>query len=100
MTQDPIQRDYWRKNQVLTGSLLAAWFLITFGGGYFARELNAVSFLGFPLGFYLFAQGALIAFLIIIGIYVWAMQRLDARYADQRAGTPPVTRHRPEDEGH
>lgn len=100
MTQDPIQRDYWRKNQVLTGSLLAAWFLITFGGGYFARELNAVNFLGFPLGFYLFAQGALIAFLIIIGIYVWAMQRLDARYADQRAGSTPVTRHHPEDEGH
>ncbi len=73
-------RIYWRINLILTASLLAVWFLITFVTGYFARELNAYSFLGFPLSFYIFSQGALIVFLIIIGIYVWAMNRLDRRF--------------------
>ena len=56
------------------------WFGVTFVGGYFASELNTVSFLGFPLGFYLFAQGALLIYLAIIVIYVVAMNRLDRRY--------------------
>jgi putative solute:sodium symporter small subunit len=73
-------RAYWRINLILTASLLAVWFLITFVTGYFARELNEYSFLGFPLSFYIFSQGALIVFLIIIGIYVWVMNRLDRRF--------------------
>ena len=73
-------RAYWRINLILTASLLAVWFLITFVTGYFARELNEYSFLGFPLSFYIFSQGALIIFLIIIGIYVWVMNRLDRRF--------------------
>ena len=81
MAITPAQHRYWRKNLRLTSLLLLAWFVITFVGGYFAAELNQVSFLGFPLGFYLFAQGALIAFLIIIGIYVRTMNRLDRDWA-------------------
>ncbi|QID17186.1 DUF4212 domain-containing protein [Nitrogeniibacter mangrovi] len=79
------QRTYWRKTLALTATLLLAWFLITFVGGYFAAELNGFSFLGFPLGFYLFAQGALIAFLVIIAIYVRVMGKLDDRFAASRS---------------
>lgn len=74
------QRAYWRRNLWLTLSLLAVWAGVTFGAGYYAVELNEVSFLGFPLGFYVFAQGTLIAYLAIIAIYVYAMNRLDRRY--------------------
>ncbi len=90
MSIQPAQRRYWRKNLRLTAALLLAWFLITFVGGYFAANLNQVSFLGFPLGFYLFAQGALIAYLIIIGIYVRTMNRLDQEWArDAAPGETP-----------
>lgn len=71
---------YWRINLVLTASLLAVWAAVTFVTGYFARELNEYSFLGFPLGFYIFSQGALIVFLLIIGIHVGVMNRLDERF--------------------
>jgi len=71
---------YWRINLILTASLLAVWACVTFVTGYFARELNDYSFLGFPLGFYIFSQGALIVFLLIIGIHVWVMNRLDRRF--------------------
>jgi putative solute:sodium symporter small subunit len=47
---------------------------------YYAAELNTLSFLGFPLGFYILAQGALIVFLLIVVAYVFAMNRLDRRY--------------------
>lgn len=73
-------RVYWRINLILTASLLIVWFLISFVTGYFARELNEYSFLGFPLSFYIFSQGSLIVYLLIIGIYVWVMNRLDRRF--------------------
>lgn len=80
MELDERQRAYWRSNLRLTFTLLGVWFAVTFGGGYFAIELNTLSFLGFPLGFYLFAQGSLLIYLGIIAIYVVAMNRLDRRY--------------------
>ena len=73
-------RIYWRINLILTASLLTVWFVITFVAGYFARELSDYSFLGFPLSFFIFSQGALIVFLLIIGVYVWVMNRLDRRF--------------------
>lgn len=73
-------RAYWRKNLILTASLLVIWFCVSFVTAYFAIELNHYEFLGFPLGFYIFSQGALLVFLAIIAFYVWAMNRLDHRY--------------------
>ena len=74
------QRTYWRLNLLLTFGLLALWFGVTFVTGYYANELNAISFLGFPLGFYMFAQGSLVVYLLIIVVYVVVMNRLDRRY--------------------
>ena len=80
MKLDERQRAYWRRNLTLTLTLLSVWFGVTFIGGYYARELNALSFMGFPLGFYLFAQGSLLIYLVIIVIYVFAMNRLDRQF--------------------
>ncbi len=85
MKLDERQRAYWRRNLTLTVALLSVWFGVTFLGGYYARELNTLSFMGFPLGFYLFAQGSLLIYLVIIVIYVFAMNRLDRQFrADTR----------------
>jgi putative solute:sodium symporter small subunit len=74
------QRAYWRANLMLTSALLLLWFLVTFVVAYFAAPLNEYTFLGFPLSFYIFSQGALIVFVLIVGFYVWAMNRLDRKY--------------------
>ena len=74
------QRRYWRLNLLLTFGLLALWFGVTFVIGYYANEFNTISFLGFPLGFYMFAQGSLVVYLAIIVVYVIVMNRLDHRY--------------------
>lgn len=74
------QTRYWRTTVRLTLGLLALWFLVTFVAAFYARELNAWSFLGFPLGFYMSAQGALIAYLGIVGCYAFYMNRLDREH--------------------
>ena len=73
-------QEYWRKNLVMTGILLAIWFIVTFVEAWYARELNSITFMGFPLGFYMSAQGSLVIYVIIIGVYAWYMSKLDKEY--------------------
>lgn len=71
---------YWRKNIRLTAILLAIWFVVTYVVGWFARDLNAITILGFPLGFYIGAQGALIVYVVIIFYYARRMNRMDRQF--------------------
>lgn len=68
---------HWRKTRVATAALLLIWFVITFGTGFFARGLGQVRLFGWPLSYYMGAQGALIVFLLIIGGYALLMRRFD-----------------------
>ena len=72
--------EYWRKNLVITAILLFIWFVVTFVEGWYARELNGVTFFGFPLGFYMSAQGSLIVYVLLIWIYQRYMNNLDIEY--------------------
>ena len=73
-------RNYWSKNLRITTILMVIWFVVTFVEGWYARELNNVTFLGFPLGFYMSAQGSLIIYVVIIFIYARYMNNLDRVY--------------------
>jgi putative solute:sodium symporter small subunit len=72
--------EYWHKNLVITAILLSVWFVATFVVVWFARELNTITFLGFPLAFYMSAQGSLIIYVALIGIYALLMRKLDVEY--------------------
>ena len=75
------RRDYWRRNLRLMAVLLSVWALVSFGAGIlFVEPLNNIDFLGFPLGFWFAQQGSIITFVILIAIYVWRMDKLDAEY--------------------
>ena len=73
-------KEYWHKNLVITAVLLAIWFVATFVEAWFARDLNSVTIAGFPLGFYMSAQGSLVVYVVLIGVYAWYMNRLDVEY--------------------
>lgn len=73
-------QEYWRKNLVITAILMVIWFVVTFVEGWYARELNSITLFGFPLGFYMSAQGSLIIYVVIIGFYARYMNRLDKEY--------------------
>lgn len=72
--------EYWQKNLVYTAILLLAWFIVTFVEAWYARELNGITFFGFPFGFYMSAQGSLAIYVAIIGIYAYLMGKLDKEY--------------------
>jgi len=76
-------KQYWQKNLRLTGVLLAIWFVVTFVLGWFARDLQSVTFLGFPLSFYMGAQGSLLIYVILVGYYAYRMDKLDREYGVQ-----------------
>ena len=73
-------KEYWGKNLRITGILLFIWFASTFIMGYYARELAEINFFGWPLSFYMGAQGSLIIYVLIIWYYARAMGKLDAEY--------------------
>ena len=72
--------EYWRKNLVYTAILLSVWFVVTFVEAWFARELNTITFFGWPLAFWFSAQGSLAIYVAIIGIYAVLMKKLDKEY--------------------
>jgi putative solute:sodium symporter small subunit len=83
MSDTPRHR-LWAATSWLTAVLLAAWCLVSVLGPWFARDLNGWKFLGFPLGFWVVGQGALMAYLLIIVLYIVRMERIEARYWRER----------------
>jgi putative solute:sodium symporter small subunit len=63
---------HWQRTRKLTFTTLAIWFFFSFVIHWFGAELNNFSFLGFPLGFYMAAQGSPIVFVILI---IWSVRR-------------------------
>lgn len=75
------RRAYWRANLRLMTGLLIVWALASYGAGIlFAEQLDRISFLGVPLGFWMAQQGSILVFLLLIAIYVWRMDQLDKKF--------------------
>lgn len=72
------RRRHWRHTRRWTGLLLALWFVVSFGSTFFARSLQ-FSLFGWPFGFWIAAQGALLVYLLIVAGYAWWMGRLERR---------------------
>lgn len=68
---------HWERSRNMTLVLLVLWLATGFGTVFFARELARFEIFGWPLSFYMAAQGASLVSLAIIGFYAWRMRRLD-----------------------
>ena len=72
---------YWKANIRLVLSLLAVWFLVSFGAGILLVEvLDNIRMGGFKLGFWMAQQGSIFVFIVLIFVYIKRMDKLDARY--------------------
>ena len=60
------REEHWQRTKKLMILTLTIWFIFSFLVHWFAGSLNALSFLGFPLGFYMAAQGSEIIFVVLI----------------------------------
>jgi putative solute:sodium symporter small subunit len=57
---------YWQRTSSLMITMMVLWFVFGLGVHFFAPLLNGIKILGFPLGFYMAAQGSLIAFVVML----------------------------------
>jgi|TARA_B110001452_G_scaffold58607_1_gene45495 putative solute:sodium symporter small subunit len=57
---------HWAKTKGHMWITLLFWFFFSIIIFMFGSELNAYSFLGYPLAYYMTAQGSLLAFVIIL----------------------------------
>lgn len=68
---------HWRRTRALMLITLAIWFVFSFVIHLFARSLNEIIIIGFPLGFYMAAQGSLIVFVVLIFWFAHRQNRID-----------------------
>ena len=83
-TRDLKQREeaHWAKTSRLMFTHLAVWFFFGFLIHMFVVPLNNITIpmVNFPLGFYMAAQGSLIAFVIMLFMFAKQQDRIDREY--------------------
>lgn len=74
---------HWKENSSLVAMLLGVWFVVTWIAAIFARQLNEIRIIGFPLGY---VTGSMLALLIYTGMifyYAKRMDEIDKKYGMQ-----------------
>lgn len=71
---------HWNKTRNLMWFCLAVWAIFSFFIHFFVSALNNVVILGFPLGFYMAAQGSLIIFVVLIFWFAARQNAIDAEF--------------------
>ena len=68
---------YWQRTRGLMWTMMALWLFFSFVIHFFVNSLNGISILGFPLGFYMAAQGSLIAFVVMLFVFAKRQDTID-----------------------
>ena len=77
-------QSYWKSNLRILMTLLAVWFLASFGFGIlWSDALDEIQIGGFKLGFWFAQQGSIYIFVLLIFIYIILMNRLDKKYQEE-----------------
>jgi putative solute:sodium symporter small subunit len=76
MDQSRIER-HWARTSRMMWTMLALWAFFGFIIHAFVWQLNAFEFAGFPLGFYMAAQGSLIVFVVMLFVFAWRQDAID-----------------------
>jgi putative solute:sodium symporter small subunit len=81
MLMDTSGKAYWNAVLALIAQVLVVWFLVSYGAGIlFAEALNNFNLGGYPLGFWFSQQGSMYAFVIMIFVYAWRMNKIDEKF--------------------
>ena len=71
---------YWKRTSTLMWLMFVLWVFFSFVVHVFVGQLNAIKFLGFPLGFYMAAQGSLIAFVVQLFLFAKQQDKIDREF--------------------
>ncbi len=71
---------HWNKTKRLVWSLFTVWATVSFVPPIFAPSLNKIVIIGFPLGYWLSAQVALITFVVLLYINAVESEKIDREF--------------------
>jgi putative solute:sodium symporter small subunit len=73
---------HWKKTTNLMLMHLGVWFFFGYIIHMFVNQLNAIKIpiLGFPLGFYMAAQGSLIVFVVMLFMFARQQDKIDREF--------------------
>jgi len=71
---------HWAKTRNLMFLVLSLWFIFSLAIHWFAKDLNTMSFIGFPVGYYMAVQGSLIIFVVLIFFLNWRQDAIDEEF--------------------
>ena len=77
----PERRDaYWKKTSRLMWIIMGWWVFFSFLIPAFAIQLNSIVIMGFPLCFYMAAQGSLISYVVLCFWNASAQNKIDEEF--------------------
>ena len=71
---------HWAKTRNLMIIHMVIWFFFSYVVHWIAPQLNKFTFNDFPLGFFMAAQGSLIAFVVQLFIFNWQQDKVDREF--------------------
>jgi putative solute:sodium symporter small subunit len=76
----PDRVSYWNKTKSLMFVMLGLWVFFGYVIHMFVEQLNSIVIFGFPLGFYMAAQGSLIAFVVMLFWFARKQNSIDEEH--------------------
>ena len=77
---------HWEKTKGLMMLTLAIWFVFSIVIFMFGEGLNNGSFLGYPLAYYMCAQGSIIIFVVLIFWFANRQEKIDEEFGFAERG--------------
>lgn len=72
--------EHWRQTKRLMIIHLSVWFVFAYVVHWFAVPLNNINFFGWPLGYYMSAQGSLIVFVVQLFLFNRQQHAIDTKF--------------------
>ena len=77
---------HWEKTKGLMMLTLAIWFVFSIVIFMFGESLNNSSFLGYPLAYYMCAQGSIVIFVVLIFWFANRQEKIDEEFGFAERG--------------
>ena len=77
---------HWEKTKAQMIVTLILWFFFGYVIFMFGESINSASFLGYPLAYYMCAQGSLIAFVVLLFWFANKQESIDEEFGFTERG--------------
>ena len=80
MSQSAERAEHWRHTRKLMIGHLIVWFVFSFFIHFLADAIYPINFFGWPLSYYMAAQGSLIVFVVQLFLFAKQQHAIDVKY--------------------